>query len=86
MEVPTASGLVRHFGQCHRGDRETYIKKLEVTLLDRCQEEKDLKRLEYKWICNLGTFFGVGLNSRNGSGQQQKCWCIIVPVKNVGAS
>ena len=44
---------------------ETHMEKLQVTLLDSCQEEKDLKRSEEKWICNLGTFFGVGLNSRN---------------------
>ena len=61
----TASGLARHFGQCHRGNRERFIEKLQVTLLDSCQEEKDLKRLEDKWICNLGTFFVGGLNSRN---------------------
>ena len=61
----TASGLARHFGHCHRGDREAFINKLEVTLLDSCQEEKDLKRLEDRWICNLGSFFNNVLNSRN---------------------
>ena len=59
----TAGGLARHFGHCHRG--ETYMNKLEVTLLDSCQEEKDLKKLEDRWICNLGSFFNNGLNSRN---------------------
>ena len=44
----TASGIARHFGQCHRADRELYIGKLEVTLLDSCREEKDLKKLEDK--------------------------------------
>ena len=61
----TSCGLARHFGQYHRLDRETHISRLEVTLVDRCEEEKDLKRLEDKWICNMGTLFGGGLNKRN---------------------
>ena len=61
----TSCGLARHFGQYHRLDRETHISRLEVTLLDSCEEEKDLKRLEDKWICNMGTLFGGGLNKRN---------------------
>ena len=62
----TACGLTRHFGQCHRQDLEVHISRLEVTLLDSCEEEKDLKRLEDKWMCNMGTLFlGGGLNSRN---------------------
>ena len=31
---------------------------LEVTLVDSFEEEKDLKRLEERCICNLGTLFG----------------------------
>ena len=62
----TSCGLARHFGQYHRLDRDTHISKLEVTLVDSCQEEKDLKKLEDRWICNLGTLFGGGgLNKRN---------------------
>ena len=62
----TACGLTRHFGQCHRQDLEVHISRLEVTLLDSCEDEKDLKRLEDKWMCNMGTLFlGGGLNSRN---------------------
>ena len=44
---------------------ELFIRKLEVTLLDNCEEEKDLKKLEDKWMCNLGSLFVGGLNSRN---------------------
>ena len=61
----TACGLARHFGNYHRLDRETHISRLEVTLLDSCQEEKDLKKTEDRWICNMGTLFGGGLNKRN---------------------
>ena len=57
----TACGLARHFGQCHRRDLEANINKLEVTLVDCCLEEKDLKKLEDKWMCN----FQGGLNKRN---------------------
>ena len=46
--------------------REEHISKLEVTLLDSCEEERNLKQLEDKWICNMGTLFGGGgLNKRN---------------------
>ena len=34
-------------------------------MLYSCQEEKDLKKLEDRLICNLGSFFNNGLNSRN---------------------
>ena len=62
----TSCVLARHFGHYHRLDRDTHISKLEVTLVDSCQEEKDLKKLEDRWICNLGTLFGGGgLNKRN---------------------
>ena len=37
-----------------------------MTLVDSCDEEKNLKRLEDKVICNMGTIFGGGgLNKRN---------------------
>ena len=62
----TACGLARHYGNYHRQDRGTYISRLEVTLVYSCEEEKDLKRLEDRWICNLGTLLGGGgLNRRN---------------------
>ena len=61
----TACGLARHFGQYHQQDLEAWINKLEVTLLDSCAEETDLKQLEDKWMCNLGTLFQGGLNTRN---------------------
>ena len=60
----TACGLTRHFGQHHTGDLEAAIAGLKVVLLDRCEEEKDLKKKEDRWMCNLGTLF-VGLNSHN---------------------
>ena len=60
----TACGLAAHFGQFHRGDREEAIRNLEVTLLDSVVNERDLKRREDTWICNLGTLF-VGANTRN---------------------
>ena len=61
----TACGLTRHFGQCHRHNMEETIAKLEVTLLDSCEVEENLKRVEDKWMCNLGTLFIGGLNTRN---------------------
>ena len=60
----TACGLAAHFGQHHRGDQEEAIRNLEVTLLDSVVDERDLKRREDTWICNLGTLF-VGANTRN---------------------
>ena len=62
----TACGLARHFGNYHRLDREAHISRLEVTLLDSSEEEKDLKKTEDRWICNMGTLFGGGLTKRNG--------------------
>ena len=61
----TACGLTRHFGQCHSHNMEETIAKLEVTLLDSCEVEENLKRVEDKWMCNLGTLFIGGLNTRN---------------------
>ena len=58
-------GLARHFGQYQKQNLEANINTLEVTLIDSCAEEKDLKQLEDKWMCNLGTLFQGGLNTRN---------------------
>ena len=60
----TACGLTRHFGENHQGDMEEAISALEVVLVDSCEVEKDLKKLEDTWMCNLGTLF-TGLNSHN---------------------
>jgi hypothetical protein len=43
---------------------EEAIRNLEVALLDSVVNERDLKRREDTWICNLGTLF-VGANTRN---------------------
>ena len=62
----TACGLTRHFGQHHPQNIEEHLSKLQITLLDSCEEEELLKKLEDKWMCNLGTLFhDRGLNSRN---------------------
>ena len=62
----TACGLTRHFGQHHPQDIETHIDRLQITLLVSCEEEVNLKKLEDKCMCNLGTLFHErGLNSRN---------------------
>ena len=42
----SACGLARHYGNYHRQDMDTYISRLEVTMVDSFEEEKDLKRLE----------------------------------------
>ena len=60
----TACGLTRHFGDHHTGDIEAALGLLQVILVDQCDQEKDLKTTEDKWMCNLGTLF-VGLNSHN---------------------
>jgi hypothetical protein len=60
-----ACGLAGHFGNYHRLAREAHISRLEVTLLDSSEKEKDLKKREDRWICNMGTLFGGGLNKRN---------------------
>ena len=60
----TACGLTRHFGQHHRNNIEEAIAGLKIVLLDCCKEEKDLKKTEDMWMCNMGTLFG-GLNSHN---------------------
>ena len=60
----TACGLSRHFGQHHTGDIEAAIAALQVVLVDSCEQEGGLKRIEDQWMCNLGTLF-VGLNTHN---------------------
>ena len=60
----TACGLTRHFGEKHRNNIEDAISKLKVVLVDCSPNEKDLKRLEDKWILRMGTLF-TGLNSHN---------------------
>ena len=60
----TACGLTRHFGEKHRNNIEEAISKLKVVLVDCSPNEKDLKRLEDKWILRMGTLF-TGLNSHN---------------------
>ena len=60
----TACGLTKHFGQHHQGNLEAAISGLKVVLLDCCNEESNLKKIEDTWMCNLGTLF-VGLNSHN---------------------
>ena len=57
-------GLTRHFGQYHTGDLEAAISALQVVLLDCCEQEEDLKSVEDRWMCDLGTLF-VGLNKHN---------------------
>ena len=43
---------------------EEAISSLQVVLVDSCEVEKDLKKLEDTWMYNLGTLF-IGLNSHN---------------------
>ena len=62
-----ACGLTRHYGDHHTGDMEVAIANLQVTLVDCLMgeySEKGLKRIEDKWMVNLGTLF-TGANSRN---------------------
>ena len=50
----------------HQADMEEAIKKLEVTVVDRSRGLVDLKVLEDRWICDLGTVIGPqGLNRKN---------------------
>ena len=48
----------------HTGGIEAALSLLQVILVDQCDEEKDMKKTEDIWMCNLGTLF-VGLNSHN---------------------
>ena len=42
------------------------MKKLEVTVVDRSRRLEDLKALEDRWMCDLGTVIGPqGLNRKN---------------------
>ena len=62
-----ACGLTKHFGVYHTGDLEVAISNLEVTLVDHwvgVLREKGLKKIEDKWMVNMGTLF-VGGNTRN---------------------
>jgi hypothetical protein len=62
----TVCGLTRHFGDHHQGDMEEAMKKLEVTVVDRSRRLEDLKALEDRWMCDLGTVIGPqGLNRKN---------------------
>ena len=62
----TACGLTRHFGDHHQEDMEAAIANLQVTVVDRCQRLSDLKRVEDRWMCDLGTVLGrQGLNRKN---------------------
>ena len=57
---------MRHFGDHHQGEIEEAIARLEVTVVDRSMRLEDLKALEDKWMCDLGTVLGPqGLNRRN---------------------
>ena len=47
-----------------KGDLEEAIAALQVVLVDCCEQEKELKKQEDRWMCNLGTLF-VELNSHN---------------------
>ena len=58
-------GLTRHFGDHHQADMEEAMKKLEVTVVDRSRRLEDLKALEDRWMCDLGTVIGPqGLNRK----------------------
>ena len=62
-----ACGLTRHFGVHHTGDMEMAISQLKVTLVDHWVgdfQDNGLKKIEDKWMVNIGTLF-VGGNTRN---------------------
>ena len=62
----TVCGLARHFGDHHQNAIEEALEKVEVTVLDRSGSLEDLKSLEDRWMCNLGTVLGPrGLNRKN---------------------
>ena len=42
----TACGLTRHFGESPRGDMEAAIAGMQVILLDKCEQEEELKSIE----------------------------------------
>ena len=43
----TSFGLARHFGQYDRLDRDTHMSRLEVILLDSCQEDTEMSRIVF---------------------------------------
>ena len=52
-----ASGLTKHFGSHHTADMEDAISNLQVTLVDHWVgdlEERGLKKLEDRWMVNMG--------------------------------
>ena len=62
----TVCGVARHFGDHHQDNMEEALKKVEVTVLDRSKNLEDLKSLEDRWMCDLGTVLGhQGLNRKN---------------------
>jgi hypothetical protein len=64
-----ACGLPKHFAWHHTGGMEDAIINLKVTLVDHWVwdlEERGLKRLEDRWMVNMGT-----LCSRVPSNKQQ---------------
>ena len=62
----TACGIARHFGDHHQNDMEVAIANLQVTVVDRCMRLENLKKLEDRWMCDLGTVLGRrGLNRKN---------------------
>ena len=62
----TVCGLTRHFGDHHQAEMEETLARLQVTVVDRSMRLEDLKALEDKWMCDLGTVLGAqGLNRKN---------------------
>ena len=62
-----ACGLTKHFGSYHTGDMEDAISNLKVTLVDHWVgdlEERGMKKMEDRWMVNMGTLF-TGSNTRN---------------------
>ena len=61
----TFCGLANHYWLYHQNNLGDFS-CLEATLIDYVENERDLKRTEDKWICNLGTLFNAkGMNTRN---------------------
>ena len=59
-------GLARQAGDHHKNEIEEVLKRVEDTVLNRSGNLEDLKSLEDRWICNLGTVLGLrGLNRKN---------------------
>jgi hypothetical protein len=62
----TACGVARHFGDHHPIDIEEALKMVEVTILDRSRSLENLKSLEDRWMCDLGTVLRPkGLNRKH---------------------